>query len=121
MVVSGSGSKSDRGGLGDRSLTLPSRHNGSRLWIHVHPGKRTDRFYLVEGKFHVDLSSRAVDGQANQQLVRFLGKIFFVPPSLVTISRGSASRYKEIFFPIGQDKLMECAGRIAIGSEISQR
>jgi len=87
-------------------LTPSPHQKGSRLFICVHPGKKCDRFYDVDGKFHVDIAARAVDGQANEHLVKFLGKILSVPPSLLTITRGVASRYKEVSFPISQDVLM---------------
>jgi hypothetical protein len=77
------------------------------LFVRVHPGKKSDRFYLVNEEFHIDLSSRAIEGQANQHLVRFLGKVLSVPPSSLVIERGLSSRYKEVEFPISQDDLME--------------
>lgn len=105
MVVSGSGSEPGQWGAGGRCLTGRTGQNSSKLFVCVHPGKRSDRFYLVDEAFHVDLSARAVDGQANQHLVQFLGKILSVPPSFLVIRRGSSSRYKEVLFPIAEDDL----------------
>jgi len=87
-------------------LSAPKAQNSSRLFVRVHPGKKSDRFYLVNEEFHVDLSSRAIEGQANQHLMRFLGKILSVPPSSLVIERGLSSRYKEVSVPISQEDLM---------------
>jgi hypothetical protein len=88
-------------------LSSRKDQNSSRLFVRVHPGKKTDRFYLVNEEFHIDLSSRAIEGQANQHLLKFLGKILSVPPSSLVIERGLSSRYKEVGFPISQENLME--------------
>lgn len=87
-------------------MSAPKAQNSSRLFVRVHPGKKSDRFYLVNEEFHVDLSSRAIEGQANQHLMRFLGKILSVPPSSLVIERGLSSRYKEVSVPISQEDLM---------------
>jgi hypothetical protein len=87
-------------------LSAPKAQNSSRLFVRVHPGKKSDRFYLVNEEFHVDLSSRAIEGQANQHLMRFLGKILSIPPSSLVIERGLSSRYKEVSVPISQEDLM---------------
>ncbi|MHB1756373.1 MAG: DUF167 domain-containing protein [Leptospirillum sp.] len=87
-------------------MSAPKAQNSSRLFVRVHPGKKSDRFYLVNEEFHVDLSSRAIEGQANQHLMRFLGKILSIPPSSLVIERGLSSRYKEVSVPISQEDLM---------------
>ena len=87
-------------------MSAPKAQNSSRLFVRVHPGKKSDCFYLVNEEFHVDLSSRAIEGQANQHLMRFLGKILSIPPSSLVIERGLSSRYKEVSVPISQEDLM---------------
>ena len=87
-------------------MSAPKAQNSSRLFVRVHPDKKSDRFYLVNEEFHVDLSSRAIEGQANQHLMRFLGKILSIPPSSLVIERGLSSRYKEVSVPISQEDLM---------------
>ena len=47
----------------------------------------------------VKLTSPAVEGKANKQLLKFIGKKLRVPPSSITILRGHASREKVLFIP----------------------
>jgi uncharacterized protein (TIGR00251 family) len=56
-----------------------------------------------QGALVVRLSAAPVDGQANQALVRVLGKALGVPPSSLTILRGAA----------GRDKVVRIAGLAA--------
>ena len=86
-----------------------SAQNVSRLCVCVHPGKKVNRLYAIDGEIHIDLEARAIEGQANKYLLRFLGKILSLPPSLLSIHRGISSRYKEIVFPISEDELSERA------------
>jgi len=100
-------------------LTPPHHQKGSRLFVCVHPGKKADRFYDVDGEFHVDIAARAIDGRANEHLVKFLGKVLSVPPSLLTIKRGATSRYKEVFFPVSEDDLMVRVRAVVSGQTFS--
>ena len=53
-----------------------------------------------EGALVVRLTAPPVEGQANVALARLLGKVLGVPPSAVTLVRGST----------GRDKLLRVAG-----------
>ena len=53
-----------------------------------------------EGALVVKLTAPPVEGQANAALARLLGKVMGVPPSAVTLLRGST----------GRDKLVRVAG-----------
>ena len=53
-----------------------------------------------EGALVVKLTAPPVEGQANVALARLLGKVLGVPPSAVTLVRGST----------GRDKLLRVAG-----------
>jgi uncharacterized protein len=55
------------------------------------------------GALLVRLAAAPVDGQANEALVRVLGKALGVPPSSVAILRGAA----------GRDKVVRIAGLAA--------
>lgn len=65
--------------------------------VRVKPGSR--RGPLVEASddgLVVFVRERAVDGAANEGVVRALADHFDVPPSRVTILRGHASRIKRV-------------------------
>lgn len=65
--------------------------------VHVKPGSRKGP--LVEGdaeQLTVFVRERAVDGAANDGVVRALAAHFGVPPRDVTILRGHSSRHKRI-------------------------
>ena len=53
-----------------------------------------------EGALVVKLTAPPVEGQANVALARLLGRVLGVPPSAVTLVRGST----------GRDKLLRVAG-----------
>jgi uncharacterized protein YggU (UPF0235/DUF167 family) len=65
--------------------------------VHVKPGSRKGPL-VEDGTDHltVFVRERAVDGAANDGVVRALAAHFGVPPRDVTILRGHASRHKRI-------------------------
>lgn len=68
------------------------------LTIHVKPGSTKGPLVAQTGEheFTVFLRERAVDGRANEALVRVLAEHFGVAKSRVQIVRGHASRMKVV-------------------------
>jgi len=68
--------------------------------VHVKPGSKkgplVDTDPAGTGVFTVYLQQRAVEGAANDALVRLLAKHFGVPRSAVGILRGHHSRIKQV-------------------------
>lgn len=66
--------------------------------VHVKPGSSKGPLVVVDDERGVTvfLRERAVDGKANEALVRVLAEHFAIPKSKVTIVRGQASRTKII-------------------------
>lgn len=64
--------------------------------VHVKPGSSKGPLVVVDDERGVTvfLRERAVDGKANEALVRVLAEHFAVPKSKVAIVRGQASRTK---------------------------
>jgi uncharacterized protein YggU (UPF0235/DUF167 family) len=67
-----------------------------RHTVHVKPGSSKGPLVVVEddGSLTVFLRERAVEGAANDGLIRVIAEHFGVPRSRVTIARGHASRTK---------------------------
>lgn len=51
---------------------------------------------LVDGTFKVNVDAPAEEGKANEELVRYLGRAFGVPPARVRILAGGTGRRKLI-------------------------
>ena len=67
-----------------------------RLTVHAKPGSSKGPLIVVDGEreFTVYLRERAVDGSANDGLVRVLADHFGVSRSAVEIVRGHSARTK---------------------------
>lgn len=71
------------------------------LKVRVQPRASADALGGVRaGALVVRLVAPPVDGRANEALVRFLGRVLGVPPSAVTVVRGTT----------GRDKIVRVAG-----------
>jgi uncharacterized protein (TIGR00251 family) len=67
------------------------------LDLHVQPGaRRTELAGLHGGRLKVRVAAPAVDGKANEALVRFLADRFDLPGGQVMIGRGSHGRTKTV-------------------------
>ncbi|HMP77453.1 MAG TPA: DUF167 family protein [Kiritimatiellia bacterium] len=74
-----------------------STENGLRLRIRVAPrASRTEVAGLHGDALKIRLHAPPVDGAANTALIAFLAKTADLPKSAFTITRGHASRDKEV-------------------------
>lgn len=68
-----------------------------RLTVRVVPrASRTEIVSNINGVLKVRLKAPPVDGAANEELVRFLSKLFEVPKDCVEIKTGLASKTKVV-------------------------
>jgi uncharacterized protein (TIGR00251 family) len=68
---------------------------GVALRLRVQPrASRTEVTGALGDEIKIRVAAPPVDGQANEELVRFLAKLLGVPRSAVTIASGSGSRSK---------------------------
>jgi uncharacterized protein (TIGR00251 family) len=49
-----------------------------------------------DGALEIAIAAPPVDGEANEELVRFLARAFGVPARAVTIERGEGARHKRV-------------------------
>ena len=71
--------------------------NGIELPVIVLPRSSSNAVVgLQANSLKIKISKPPVDGQANAACCRLLAKLFNLPPSKVTVSRGHASRRKTV-------------------------
>ena len=71
--------------------------DGVGLWIHVHPGARTDAVGPLYGDaLRVAVRAAAVKGRANAACVGALAAALEVPPSSVILTAQSRGRRKRV-------------------------
>lgn len=81
------------------------------LLVHVIPNaSRSEIVGWHEGALKIRLAAPPVEGKANEELCRFLGKVFDVAPSLVEIERGMANKKKCVRLPVAAT---DVEGRVA--------
>ena len=68
------------------------------LSVRIHPrAKKTMlKEVIADGSIKIAIRSPPEDGQANQELIKFLSEFFKVPPSQISVLTGSAARRKQI-------------------------
>jgi hypothetical protein len=87
-------------------MDLALRADGGRVWIPVRAQPRGGRSEVCgvvpeTGALKVRLAAPPVDGAANEELLRFLGReVLRVAPSTLRLARGAT----------GRDKLVEVSG-----------
>lgn len=60
-----------------------------------------------EGALKIRLAAPPVDGKANEELCRFLGKMFGIAPSLIEVERGMANKKKRVRLPMAETDAKE--------------
>lgn len=72
--------------------------NGVTLALHLQPGAKREGFVAeYNGRLKVAVKAAAIDGAANEALIRLLADTFRLPKSYITLLTGTASRDKRIF------------------------
>jgi|WetSurMetagenome_2_1015567.scaffolds.fasta_scaffold208533_3 uncharacterized protein len=81
-------------------MYLHQRADGVTIAIKVTPNASGNSVSSGGGdELEVRLTSPPVEGRANKELVKFLGKLLGVPPSSLRIVHGQASRRKIVLVP----------------------
>lgn len=79
-----------------------SIHNETvKLSIYAKPNaKQTALVNIDEHGLHITLHAKAAKGEANEELISFLAKLFRVPKSKISLKRGMASKHKLVLLPL---------------------
>ncbi len=77
---------------------LKQTREGIYLSLHVIPGSaRTEIAGLYGDKLKIKVKSPPAEGKANNEIIKFLGKIFSLKNKDIEIVKGKKSRSKQIF------------------------
>lgn len=69
----------------------------ARIVVRVQPNaSQSEVRYFQEGVWHIRIAAPPVKGEANQELVQFLGKILGLSQSSLTIEKGMTRKIKAI-------------------------
>ena len=78
-------------------INLTAKDNGVSFAIRVQPrASRSEIAGELEGTLKIRLAAPPVDGEANEELIRLLSKLFKVTRSQIAIRSGQTSRNKLI-------------------------
>jgi uncharacterized protein (TIGR00251 family) len=76
---------------------LRATPDGVSILVTASPrASRTEVAGVAEGRLRVRVAAPPVEGEANDELVRFLAKSLRVPRSAVLVTRGAAGRRKTV-------------------------
>jgi len=92
---------------------LLESHGGTLVLCHIQPGaSRTELsgWHGAPPRLKIRIHAPPQEGQANEELRRFLAEILGVKFSAVEIKRGEKSRQKDVWVPL---PLEEVLGRLA--------
>ncbi len=87
----------------------------ARVTVRAHPrAKRSALTGRLGNAWKLDLAAPAVDGQANQECIRFLAELAGVPRSRVRIARGASAKMKVVEIDgVVQEELERRMGAVA--------
>ena len=81
-------------------MYLKAHQDGIILKVKVTPNSSRNALAPEKGdRLSVKLTSPPVEGKANKQLLKFIGKKLGVPPSSIIVLQGHSSREKDLFVP----------------------
>ncbi len=73
------------------------QHDSLTLNIYVQPGAKQNSIAGLHGEsLKIRLTAAAIDGRANEAVVKYLATLFKVPQRQVKITQGQKSRWKVI-------------------------
>jgi uncharacterized protein (TIGR00251 family) len=97
-------------------LDLRATESGSRLRVRVKPRASKSRIVGVRsGMLEVAIAAPPVDGEANAELIRVLGRELGVKKSGIVIVSGQASREKLVQIAMSADELERALAKLGAG------
>ena len=71
------------------------------LFVFVKPNaSKTALVGVVNGELHIALHAKPQEGEANNELIRYLSKLLGMPKTQFRLLRGEKSRHKQLSLPL---------------------
>ncbi len=86
------------------------------LYLKVKPNQRIDRVEWVSGEWVVRLAAPAIDGKANDQLVRYLAEVLKLPKSAILLKKGHTARITCLEIPLEPEEVRRKLEAVAAGA-----
>jgi uncharacterized protein (TIGR00251 family) len=64
------------------------------LYLKIKPNQRFDRIEKSGSDWQIRLKAPAIDGKANEQLIKYLSELLGLPKSKIVLKKGQSSRIK---------------------------
>lgn len=80
---------------------IQEHSKGCILKLYIQPGASRSEFSGIHGdRIKLKIKSPPRDGEANEELIEFLGKYFKISKSRVFLLRGESSRQKDLLLEL---------------------
>lgn len=74
--------------------------DGVKLYIKASPlASKSEILGVIQDALKIRIAAPAVDGKANEELIKFLSKRLKIPKSDIKLTSGDTSKYKCILLP----------------------
>jgi len=78
-------------------IHITEQENGIRIKVRVQPRSSQNKISgVIDGALKIKLTAPPVEGEANQELIRFLAQVLQVSRSQISLIQGSTGRNKII-------------------------
>ena len=78
------------------------------LYLKIKPNQRFDRIEKSEGQWIIRIKAPAIDGKANEYVVKYLGIVTGIAPSKIRLRKGHTSRIKCLEIDAEPDYINHC-------------
>ena len=75
------------------------------LFVRIKPNQRFDEVEKISGQWQIRLKAPAIDGKANEYLIKFLSEVLRIPMSAIRIKKGLTSRLKYLDIDADQEDI----------------
>ena len=81
------------------------------LYLKIKPNQRFDRIEKSGNDWQIKVKAPAIDGKANDQLIKYLSEILGLPKSKIALKKGQSSRIKCLEIDADADFVNLCLER----------
>jgi uncharacterized protein len=72
-----------------------------KIIILAKPKAKKSAFVKIDASgMHIALHAKPQDGEANEELIKFLADFFSIPKSKIILERGARGRHKQVTLPL---------------------